>query len=140
MRDLTHPHFQRARDAELEVAMSGLTHPNAPDFGAFRIERRERSTLRVIACAGAGWDHVSVSVVVGGRCPTWDEMSYIHRLFFKPEETAMQLHVPESDHISYHPYTLHLWRPHSKLKQIPRPPGWMVGPSEKGAKRGMVKP
>jgi hypothetical protein len=76
--------------------------------------------LRIIAASGGGWDHVSVSLET--RCPTWAEMSLIHRTFFKPDETAMQLHVPEKDHINTHPFVLHLWRPLSKLRKIPLPP------------------
>jgi hypothetical protein len=76
--------------------------------------------LRIIASNRGGWDHVSVSLP--DRCPTWAEMDAIKRLFFNPDEIAMQLHVAEADHISIHPYVLHLWRPHSKLKRIPLPP------------------
>jgi hypothetical protein len=80
-------------------------------------------SLKVLASAGVGWDHVSVSLP--DRCPTWDEMSIVHRMFFKPREMAMQLHVPASEHISYHPYCLHLWRPHHLA--IPHPPPSLVG-------------
>lgn len=79
--------------------------------------------LRIIASSSEGWDHVSVSLP--DRCPTWEEMDYIKRLFFKPDECAIQYHVPVSDHISVHPYCLHLWRPHSVMIQMP--PKWMVG-------------
>lgn len=78
--------------------------------------------LTVIAAAGHGWDHVSVSAP--GRCPTWHEMDAIKRLFFETNETAMQLHVPPAEHVNRHPYVLHLWRPHGA--EIPRPPEWMV--------------
>ena len=84
--------------------------------------------LVVIASTGEGWDHVSVSLP--NRCPNWPEMEHIKRLFFREDETAMQLHVPPSDHISVHPNCLHLWRPQADA--IPRPPGWMVGPSKAG--------
>jgi hypothetical protein len=53
-------------------------------------------------------------------------MSIVKDLFFLDSETAMQLHVPRSDHISYHPHCLHMWRPHHV--EIPRPPAVMVGP------------
>jgi hypothetical protein len=86
----------------------------------------DRQPLRVIASAGEGWDHVSVSRPT--RCPNWPEMEQVKRLFFKDDETAMQLHVPPSDHISHHPYCLHLWRPQGSA--IPRPPAWMVGPAK----------
>jgi hypothetical protein len=78
--------------------------------------------MRVIASADEGWDHVSVSRA--NRCPNWQEMEHVKRLFFKDDETAMQLHVPPSDHISVHPNCLHLWRCQSQ--PIPMPPKWMV--------------
>jgi len=88
--------------------------------------------LCVIASVGEGWDHVSVSSGKILKTPSWEDMDYVKRLFFKPFETAMQLHVPPSDHISFHDYTLHLWRPHGV--EIPRPPGWMVGPAMTGTR------
>lgn len=97
--------------------------------GLFRI-RFERDVgppvrLTVIASAGEGWEHVSVSTST--RTPTWAEMEHIKRMFFEDHETAMQLHVPPTDHISCHPFCLHLWRPTGA--EIPRPPAIMVGPS-----------
>ena len=74
--------------------------------------------LRVIADSGQGWDHVSVSTET--RCPTWEEMDRIKRIFFKDHETAVQYHVPASDHINIHDYCLHLWRP--TFKRFPMPP------------------
>lgn len=85
--------------------------------GAFKVGH-----LNVIACNGEGWDHVSVSRP--DRIPTWDEMEKIKRMFFKEDETVMQLHVPPSRHINCHPHVLHLWRPHEGA--IPLPPEWMV--------------
>ena len=76
--------------------------------------------LKCLAASGEGWDHISVSLDVAKRTPTWAEMEYAKRTFFKPNEVVMQLHVAEEDHISVHPYVLHLWRP---LKvDIPLPP------------------
>lgn len=79
--------------------------------------------LRIIASSGAGWDHVSVSRT--NRCPNWPEMEQVKRLFFNADEVAMQLHVAESDHVSVHPYCLHIWRP-TEGAQIPLPPVLMV--------------
>lgn len=79
-------------------------------------------TLRVIAAVGMGWDHVSLSLE--NRCPTWEEMEFIKRLFFLPTEWAMQLHAPPSQHISIHPYCLHLWRP--QKQKLPIPPAILV--------------
>jgi hypothetical protein len=93
--------------------------------GAFLVPSPiDRHPMRVIASSGHGWDHVSVSRQ--NRCPNWAEMEAVKRLFFKDEETAMQLHVPPSDHVNHHPNCLHLWRPTNL--EIPRPPSFMVGP------------
>lgn len=97
--------------------------------GAFRIQvKTSKRPLLVIASAGdlpggAPWDHVSVSLP--GRCPTWAEMEHVKRLFFHPDETAMQLHIPEAEHISNHPYCLHIWRPTDCA--LPVPPSILVG-------------
>jgi hypothetical protein len=90
--------------------------------------RNER--LRVIASSGLGkppgwqFDHVSVSLA--HRCPDWEEMEFVKRLFFKPEEVAYQLHVAVADHVNAHPYCLHLWR--CLDQPVPLPPAVMVGP------------
>lgn len=81
------------------------------------------SLMHVIASTGEGWDHVSVSRT--NRCPNWPEMEHIKRMFFNDDEVAMQLHVAVSDHISVHPYCLHIWRPNEGAA-IPLPPGTMV--------------
>jgi hypothetical protein len=88
--------------------------------GAFLVPLPPPATdkLTIIASSREGWDHVSVSLA--GRCPTWEEMEFIKRLFFKPSETAMQLHVAADKHINCHPYCLHLWRP--RHRRIPLPP------------------
>jgi hypothetical protein len=80
--------------------------------------------LKCIATAGNGWDHVSVSPYKLKRTPTWAEMEFAKRTFFWAKEVVMQLHVAETDHLSIHPYCLHLWRPHKG--KIPLPPKAMV--------------
>lgn len=82
----------------------------------------DKQPMEVVASCGEGWNHVSVSRKT--RCPNWIEMEHVKRLFFAAHETAMQLHVPPSDHINAHSHCLHLWRPQDQ--GIPRPPGWMV--------------
>lgn len=84
----------------------------------------DRGILRIVASSGLGWDHVSVSR--SDRIPTWTEMEQVRRAFFRDDETAMQLHVPASDHVNYHPFCLHMWRP--LRGSIPRPPAELVGP------------
>ena len=88
----------------------------------------DRQEMCVVASSGAGWDHVSVSRT--DRCPNWTEMEHVKRLFFRDDETAMQLHVPPSEHRSLHPYCLHMWRPLDC--KIPRPPADHVAPENVG--------
>jgi hypothetical protein len=93
------------------------------DGGAFALKSpTDRRVLAVIASNGDAWDHVSVSRV--DRCPNWEEMEYVKRLFFNDDEVAMQLHVAVTDHINAHPYCLHIWMPQGE--KIPLPPSEMV--------------
>jgi hypothetical protein len=126
MRDLRELDRYRIEAPEVLRAM-GVTDKDKLDpkrNGLFLLEFGNSNTLRgisslkVIASVGGGWDHVSVSLEY--RCPTWAEMQFIAELFFKPDECAMQLHVPAKDHINQHPFVLHWWRP--RLKLIPLPP------------------
>lgn len=78
--------------------------------------------LHIIASAGGGWDHISVSTK--SRCPTWEEMEEVRGRFTAPDEIWIQYGMPPSRHINFHPYTLHWWRPHQL--DIPTPPVIMV--------------
>jgi hypothetical protein len=80
--------------------------------------------LRVIVSCGDGWDHVSVSRP--SRCPTWEEMSYVKRAFFRDDEWAIEYHPPVRENISVHNFCLHLWYPNAGVV-IPIPPPWAVG-------------
>lgn len=93
--------------------------------GAFfiRMSNADKTPLFIIASVSHGWDHVSVSLP--DRCPTWEEMAFVARRFFKPDEIAYQLHVPSTIHINNHPFCLHWWRPHND--HIPIPPTILVG-------------
>lgn len=78
-----------------------------------------------------GWEHVSVSVGPRagkvGRCPTWEEMVFVKRLFWTDEETVIQYHPPEAAYIhdrGHNPYILHLWR-HATIPVLV-PPGILV--------------
>ena len=65
--------------------------------------------LKIIFSDGYGWDHVSVSLAT--RTPTWREMCFVKKTFFRDDEVVMQLHPAESDYVDYHLFCLHLWRP-----------------------------
>lgn len=90
---------------------------------AYLASSKKNAPAKVIASWGGGWDHVSVSF--RNRCPTWEEMSEIKRLFFYPEETAWEYHPMESEYVNQHPYCLHIWR-YQKPGMV-MPPSWMVG-------------
>ena len=91
--------------------------------GSFRISSPiDQQSLLIQASSEGGWDHVSVSRK--NRPPNWAEMERVRRLFFKDEETVMQLHVPLKLHINMYPNCLHMWRPQNE--PIPMPPDWMV--------------
>ena len=91
--------------------------------GAFSVPSPvDRQPLVIVASSAGGWDHVSVSR--RNRVPNWAEMEHIARLFFRDDETAVQFHVPSSDHINIHDHCLHWWRPQEA--PLPRPPGIFV--------------
>ena len=92
--------------------------------GVFHIpfKNSKKAGFQVIASSGEGWDHVSVCLT--HRTPSWDEMERIKRLFFKPDELAIQYNLPPTKHINIHPYCLHLWRPINQV--VPLPPEYMV--------------
>lgn len=90
--------------------------------GMFVLPSPVMGELRVVASNELGWDHVSVSL--HNRPPVWTEMEHVKRLFWQDDAVVMQLHVAVSAHISIHPHTLHLWRPHDVA--LPLPPPIMV--------------
>ena len=97
--------------------------PSFGNNGLFIIKSLKlKQPLRVIASDGLEWNHVSVSLP--NRVPSWDEMCFIKEMFFDDEDCVMQLHPPASEYVNNHPYTLHLWQPHSL--SIPMPMMIMV--------------
>lgn len=119
--------MKRTLPSEVE-AMRIKPGPYASDYtyganGAFSIRNplaqdNKSKIIFVIVSNQAGWDHLSASLT--HRCPRWEEMEYLKRLFFEPDEIAYELHVAESKHINRHPYCLHIWRPQGI--KIPLPP------------------
>jgi len=94
--------------------------------GVFRILKPSGLLVCVVSPGDATlpWEHVSVSA--HDRTPTWAEMAYVKSLFWGPEECVVQYHVPDADHVNFHPYCLHLWKP--TQVELPRPPKIAVGP------------
>lgn len=121
MRNLNELDAYRRRSGDVVRVMGGIGDATR---GVFDIPfPRTGVVLLVIASSGDGWDHVSVSLP--NRCPNWQEMEHVKRTFFRPDETAMQLHVPPSEHVNCAQTCLHLWRPLDR--EIPRPPAELVG-------------
>lgn len=92
--------------------------------------------LKMIAGDGAGWEHVSISLLRSKRSsvlgqhgtPTWSECCIVKDLFWGPEDVVMQLHPKHSEYVNYHSACLHLWRPSALEPPIPTPPSILVGP------------
>ena len=97
-------------------AGDGLTNGYAEVAGPFR-------ELTIVFSDGLGWEHVSVST--RGRCPNWDEMCFVKKLFWAPDDVVIQFHPAESNYVNNHPYCLHLWRP--QAIELPQPPPLLVG-------------
>lgn len=113
------------RDHEGEARITARLGEPVDEGGLFEITSREdNGRLKILASNRMEWDHVSVSRE--DRAPTWAEMEQVKRLFFRDDETVMQLHVPADEHVNFHPFCLHLWRP--QWRDLPRPPRKMVAP------------
>ena len=117
--------LNKYRHTEGEKQFYGISgnHENGMFIIPHPFKQANAQPLCVIASIGMGWEHVSVSLPT--RCPTWEEMDFIKRMFFKPNEVVMQLHVADSSHINNHPNCLHMWRPVEG--EIPLPPDFTVG-------------
>jgi hypothetical protein len=130
-RDASADRIYRTQDADREWGGAFLIPTPAKGRNGPGGWTASRALIRVIASRGdvdaadeeSRWDHVSVSLA--DRCPTWEEMEFVKRLFFKPGEVAFQLHVPPARHISNHEFCLHIWRPVDR--EIPLPPESLVG-------------
>lgn len=126
MRKSTPAVLELARRREVfGFGLNGIFEPMGPCGERLRIIA---STADIDPRISQGWEHVSVST--RRRTPNWREMCFVKDLFWEPHETVMQLHPPESEWISNHPYCLHLWRHVSR--EIPMPPSIMVGRQEIG--------
>ena len=88
------------------------TKPHSGNFGLFFVpgkkKKGKKTTLKVIASDGMGFEHVSVSKP--DVTPTWEEMDFIKDMFWSDEDLVVQYHVPKKDHVNNHNHCLHLWR------------------------------
>lgn len=56
---------------------------------------------------GRRWIHVSVSR--RDRVPSYEDLALIKRVFIGRDKRALQLFVPEAEHVNVHRFCLHLW-------------------------------
>jgi hypothetical protein len=76
-----------------------------------------------VARTGVGRDRVSPNL--RRSYPNWyRELEHVKRLFFRGGETAMQLHVPPSEHARLAAATLHLWAPIDGREILGPPQCW----------------
>jgi hypothetical protein len=117
--------FHVPEDARLRHGPTA-SHSRNGNNGVFMLPHFKKDSpeiFGVIASDGTEWERVSVSFAV--RCPSWREMCYIKSIFWDHEDCVVQYHPRATDHINFHPFCLHLWRPVGRV--IPEPPSWMVG-------------
>jgi len=111
----------RVRDGELGTSpQDGMQGAFFPVVNSVRLKvlASDGRDWKECGLPGVPWEHVSVSLP--DRCPTWDEMDAVKRLFWDDSETVVQFHVARSEHINTHDYCLHLWR--RSDGRIPQPP------------------
>jgi hypothetical protein len=102
-----------------------IEHPMGGGHGFDGVFVFRDRNLTVISSTGPTeeWEHVSVSRF-DKQCPTWEQMCWVKKNFFLPEEWVVQYHAADQDHIDYGRNVLHLWR--HKAAEFPKPPQWMV--------------
>lgn len=109
----------RRRDKSV-ISMYGGTGDS--ECGVFDVKAPTGAIVLCIASSGEGWDHVSASLA--NRTPTWEEMEFVKRQFFKRSETVVQIHPPEDKYVNLCATCLHLWRPHNET--LPLPPRKLI--------------
>lgn len=85
----------------------------------------ERIDMSFIASWGGGWDHVSVAPLNRKKVPTWEQMCKVKDIFFKPDESVIQVHPPKEEYVNNMSNCLHLWR--CSYKEMLLPPSCFVG-------------
>jgi len=83
------------------------TDESAGNNGAFLYPTHDGQMI-VIASDKGGWEHLSASL--SHRCPTWDEMCILKKIFWDETDCVVQYHPPASQYVNNHPHCLHLWR------------------------------
>ena len=95
----------------------------ADGFNGFIIVEMVEMTF--IASSGMGWDHVSVAPCKPKLMPTWEQMCKVKDIFFRDDESVIEIHPPKDQYVNNKSNCLHLWRANDK--EMVLPPSFMVG-------------
>lgn len=79
----------------------------------------------IIASTCAGWEHVSVCPLKKSYVPSWDDMCLIKDIFWKENESVIQIHPPKEEYVNNLSNCLHLWI--CTYKEMVLPPSILVG-------------
>ena len=99
-----------------------------PTERSFPKDVRHTKGLFAQASDGAGWEHVSVSIIVPKgnirRLPTHREMEFVRHQFWGNTDWVVEFHPPATEYVSNAP-CLHLWR--CSNGEFPTPNSILVG-------------
>ena len=96
--------------------------------GCFSIKQssgKAKSLFFIQASDGMCWEHVSVSLPLANRCPTWEEMCYVKGLFWDEGDVVIQIHPAKKDYVNFAKNCLHLWRSKDHAQALP--PSILIG-------------
>jgi len=94
-------------------------------YGRAKNNVQSSELIFIQASDGMGWEHVSVSLPLSERTPSWEEMCYVKDLFWDVDDVVIQFHPSKKDYVNNHPRCLHLWRPTEH--EVKTPPPGLVG-------------
>lgn len=103
----------------------GLTIVRTGPDGGHGVVHHQKMSGSVIWSYGAGWEHVSVAPFDRKYTPSWDDMCWLEKMFFRPDEWVVQFHPPEAEYVNNVRNCLHLWRPIDE--KLPTPPSILTG-------------
>ena len=98
--------------------------------GCFSIKQAygKKSLIMIQASDGMCWEHVSISLPLANRTPTWEEMCYVKGLFWDDDDPVIQIHPAKVHYVNYAKNCLHLWRSKDSAQALP--PSILVGPTD----------
>lgn len=98
-------------------------------FSIKQVHGKDKGLFFIQASDGMCWEHVSVSLPLANRTPTWAEMCYVKGLFWDEGDVVIQIHPAKKDYVNLAKNCLHLWRSKDHAQAIP--PSIFVGTVDK---------